>query len=130
MLEYITTEQLDALRANAIETLQAVNKDNPSKEMFLLIGACMGVLDYGSKTMGTDDLYSQSELLNDIKNTLHWAEKRLETFRMTQDRDYIQMAYDLNSHIQKLNGIAQEHGYDVANYEAWSMDLGERIARL
>ena len=130
MLEHITTEQLDALRANAIETLQAVNKDNPSKEMFLLIGACMGVLNYGSKTMGTDDLYSQSELLNDIKNTLHWAEKRLETFRMTQDRDYIQMAYDLSSHVQKLNGIAQEYGYDVANYEAWSMDLGERIARL
>ena len=132
MLEHITTEQLDVLRANAIETLQAVNKDNPSKEMFILIGSCLAVLDYGKEAVwaSMDEIYSNSSLISLIKEELMGSEKYLQWFRLTQDHDWVQSSYDNFTHAKKLIGIAQEHGYDVTNYEAWSMDLGERISRL
>ena len=103
MLEHITAEQLDALRANAIETLQAVNKDNPSKEMFLLIGSCLAVLDYGKEAawVDVDEIYSNSSLSSIIKEELVGAEKYLQWFRLAQDQDWVQSSYDNLTHGQK-----------------------------
>lgn len=132
MLEHITAEQLDKLRANATETLANLNKDNPNKEMFLLIGSCLAVLEYSREALwvNMDEIYSNSSLVNQIKDKAMSSEKYLQWFRLTQDREWLQVSYDDLTHLQKLIRIAQEYGYDVASYEAWSIDLGNRISQL
>ena len=138
----MTDTQLNNLKSDALETLGSIDTDKLTKEQYILFGASIAILDHKPESIQADNesdvqtiLESKSEsvtkdLIAGIKEELKDGEKWLEEFRLSGDRDYIQMSYDESTHAQKLIRIAQENNFEVGCEVNWLRDLQERISRL
>lgn len=102
--------------------INTIFENNPNMNDAAELSALINILRYiEDETNG---------LIKRLNGKLHEAEDCLREYHETNDSDFVQMAYDLYTHCQKLIEMATEKGYDISNQKRSMLDIKDKISKL
>ena len=129
----MTDKQLKKLKVDATDTLGSIDMSKTlTANEFVTVGACLAISGYAEYSDSPKLVIHNNveNIIMDINMVMEYAEKWLSKYKMANDKEFVQMAYDLTTHANKLIGIADQDGINTSNEVARLQILSNEVLKL